>query len=150
GDRLAAVESGHAPANAVRQRRLAGEGELPVQHDTCRTSGDAGGRGVRPDASMDVKGNPNFRSAPLEEYECCLLADAAARFVALQDDAVRTGRCRRGGRGLIRGLYQDTPPSAAEGLNLLRESAKTRPGDEDGLDFGGQPLEERGGKLSAG
>ena len=94
---LAAVGPGERRLQALRQRRLACQQQLRVEH-RARGAGDIRRRDrVHADAAVYVDGDPERREQSLREHERALLADPAARLVPLGDHGVRARVLRRDG-----------------------------------------------------
>ena len=94
---LAAVGPGERRLQALRQRRLACQQQLRVEH-SARGAGDIRRRDrVLADAAVYVDGDRERREQSLREHERALLADPAARLVPLGDHGVRARVLRRDG-----------------------------------------------------
>ena len=147
--RLAAVHRGDALAHRQRQRRLAREQDLAVEHDPRGARDRAGGGRVQPHAAMSPDRNPQRAGAALQQDEGALLADPTRGLVPGGDDGV--GARVLGGLGVLAPeRLHDRQRSG--GVDLADQVAERRAasGDHHGLQARRRQLPDGVGQAGGG
>ena len=143
---LAAVHAGDARAHLAREGRLAGQGQLPVEHDPGGAGRGAAGSHVRAHATPCQDRQVPGGQQALHQDEGSLLADQPARFLAAGHDQIAARVAGQQGVFLA-GRHQAHAPRARapfgrEGLQVI--TVLYRQEDQVGLEPMG--FDGRGGR----